>query len=228
MREIVMDTETTGLDPDNGDRIVEIGCIEIINHKPTGNNFHEYINPERDMPQAAFAVHGLSEEFLSDKPIFAELGQKFLDYIGDSPLVIHNAKFDMRFLNAELKRMKLKEIPYSRAIDTLEIAKRLYPGARLTLDALCRRFHIDNSGRVLHGALLDSELLAEVYIELIGGKQPDLSLKEVDEKANKIAQLEEAQKVTTRKKPLGSLLTDEEKAAHEEHLKELKNAQWLN
>lgn len=228
MREIILDTETTGFDEKNGDRIVEIGCIETINHKPTGNNFHEYINPERDMPAQAFAVHGLSEEFLKDKPVFEEIGQKFLDYIQDSPIVIHNAKFDMRFLNFELKRMNLSEIPYSQAVDTLEIAKQKYPGSRLTLDALCRRFNIDNSRRVLHGALLDCELLAEVYLELIGGKQPDLSLKNVEKQVDNNVPQRSVLKMHKRETPLGSLITDDEKAAHKEHLNDIKNARWLS
>ncbi|WP_415405119.1 DNA polymerase III subunit epsilon [Tateyamaria sp. SN3-11] len=176
MREIVLDTETTGFDPEGGDRIVEIGAIELIGHVPTANVFHEYIDPERSMPQEAFEVHGLGDDFLRGKPKFAELGQKFLDFIGDAKLVIHNAAFDMKFLNAELKWMGLPAIPYDRAIDTLDIARRRFPGSPASLDALCRRFAIDNSARTLHGALLDSEILAEVYLELIGGRQPDFGL----------------------------------------------------
>ncbi|WP_299045120.1 DNA polymerase III subunit epsilon [uncultured Tateyamaria sp.] len=176
MREIVLDTETTGFDPESGDRIVEIGAIELVGHVPTKNVFHEYIDPERSMPQEAFEVHGLGDDFLRGKPKFAALGQKFLDFVGDAKLVIHNAAFDMKFLNAELKWMGLPQIPFDRAIDTLDIARRRFPGSPASLDALCRRFGIDNSARTLHGALLDSEILAEVYLELIGGRQPDFGL----------------------------------------------------
>ncbi|HSF93047.1 MAG TPA: DNA polymerase III subunit epsilon [Paracoccaceae bacterium] len=215
MREIVMDTETTGLDPFSGDRIVEIGGVELFNHMPTGRTYHQYINPQRDMPAGAFAVHGLSEEFLSDKPVFAKVAKAFLDFVGDAQLVIHNASFDMKFLNAEFSWMDLPKLPMTRAIDTLEIARRKFPGAQNSLDALCRRFGIDNSARTLHGALLDSEILAEVYLELIGGRQPDLVLSVVTggrgggetSDANWIA--------PKRPKPLAPRLTAEEKAAHD-------------
>lgn len=176
MREIVLDTETTGFEPDEGDRIVEIGAVELRGHMPTGRTFHVYINPERTMPQAAFEVHGLGDEFLADKPRFAEVGQKFLDFVQDAKLVIHNAGFDMKFLNAELGWASLPLLPLDQAIDTLAIARKKFPGAPASLDALCRRFGIDNSARTLHGALLDSEILAEVYLELIGGRQPDFGL----------------------------------------------------
>ena len=169
MREIVLDTETTGLDPSSGDRIVEIGAVELFNHIPTGKTYHQYINPQRDMPEGAFAVHGLSAEFLSDKPLFADVAQAFLDFIGDSKLVIHNASFDMKFINAELKWVDRPELPWSQALDTLAIARKKFPGAQNSLDALCRRFGIQTK-RELHGALLDSEILAEVYLELIGGQ----------------------------------------------------------
>lgn len=177
MREIVLDTETTGFDAEGDDRIVEIGALELVNHLPTGRTFHVYINPERSMPQGAFEVHGLGDDFLRDKPKFKQIASDFIDFIGpDARLVIHNATFDMRFLNAELRRANLAVLPMSRALDTLEIARKRFPGSPATLDALCRRFGVDNSGRELHGALLDSELLAEVYLELIGGRQPDLVL----------------------------------------------------
>ncbi len=176
MREIVLDTETTGLDPAGGDRIVEIGGIELVNHMPTGRNFHAYLNPERDMPAEAFAVHGLSAAFLADKPKFRDIAPDFLAFIGEARLVIHNAAFDMKFLNAELGWIEMESLPWTRAVDTLDIARRRFPGAQNGLDALCRRFGIDNSGREKHGALLDSELLAEVYLELMGGRQPDLTL----------------------------------------------------
>jgi len=169
MREIVLDTETTGFEPMQGDRIVEIGAVELYNHVPTGQTYHQYINPEREMPQEAFEVHGLGDEFLADKPKFAQIGQAFLDFVQDSTLVIHNAAFDMKFLNAELKWMNLPLLPMSQALDTLDIARKRFPGSPASLDALCRRFNIDNSSRTLHGALLDSEILAEVYLELIGG-----------------------------------------------------------
>jgi DNA polymerase III subunit epsilon len=176
VREIVLDTETTGFEPQKGHRLVEIGCLELKNHVPTGNVFHVYINPEREVPQDAANVHGLTYEFLKDHPIFEKHAQDFLAFIEDSPLVIHNAIFDMRFLNAELSKIGQEEIPYRRAIDTLKIAKQKYPGAPASLDALCKRFSIDNSSRVYHGALLDAELLAAVYLELMGGAQPDFLL----------------------------------------------------
>ncbi|MBL4720304.1 MAG: DNA polymerase III subunit epsilon, partial [Alphaproteobacteria bacterium] len=171
MREVVLDTETTGLDPKSGDRIVEIGCVELFNHMPTGENYQKYINPERDVPMESFNIHGLSEAFLSDKPIFAEVVESFLEFIGDAPLVIHNASFDIKFLNAELKLLGFKPIPMSQTIDTLQIARSRYPGASATLDELCRRFGVDNTAWTSHGALLDSELLAAVYIDLIGARE---------------------------------------------------------
>lgn len=176
MREIILDTETTGLDPANGDRIVEIGCVEAQHHIPTGETFHVYVNPERDMPVEAFNVHGLSEEFLADKPVFAEVVGDFMAFIGDAQLVIHNASFDMKFLNAELKRLGFPILPMERSVDTVALARRTFPGAQASLDALCRRFEIDLSRREKHGALLDAELLAEVYLQLRGGRQPDLAL----------------------------------------------------
>ena len=162
MREIVLDTETTGFDPETGDRIVEIGAVELNGHVPTGNTYHQYINPERAMPEEAFQVHGLGDDFLRDKPIFKEVAQGFVDFVGDAKLVIHNAAFDMKFLNAELTWLGFPTIPWESAVDTLEIARRKFPGSPASLDALCRRYGIDNSARTLHGALLDSEILAEV------------------------------------------------------------------
>ena len=176
MREIVLDTETTGLDPQDGHRIVEIGAVELHNHVPTGNVYHQYINPLITMPDQAFAIHGLSDEFLSDKPKFSEIAKEFLDFIGSAKLVIHNAAFDIKFINAELKRIDKEEITFDRATDTLAIARKKFPGSPASLDSLCRRFKIDNSARVVHGALLDSQILAEVYLELVGGKQPDFAL----------------------------------------------------
>ncbi|MBI1260236.1 MAG: DNA polymerase III subunit epsilon [Rhizobiales bacterium] len=213
MREIILDTETTGLSPAEGDRLVEIGCLELFNHVATGKTYHQYINPERDMPEGAFRVHGLSAEFLSDKPVFAEVADAFLEFIGDSPLVIHNASFDMGFINAELRMAGRDILPKSRAIDTLDIARRRYPGAQNSLDALCRRFGIDNSGRTYHGALLDSELLAEVYLELNGGRQPGLVL---DANAARLTSPQvKAEPTRQRPKALGVRLTAAEIAAHD-------------
>jgi DNA polymerase-3 subunit epsilon len=213
MREIVMDTETTGLEPSEGHRIVEIGGVELFNHVPTGRTYHQYINPERPMPQEAFAVHGLGDDFLRDKPVFAHVGREFLDFVGDATLVIHNASFDMKFLNAELERARLPMLPMDRAIDTLHIARRRFPGSPATLDALCRRFAIDNSARTLHGALLDSEILAEVYLELIGGRQPDFALS-VRPGDTGTAMTEESWRPRPRATPLPSRLTEEEASAH--------------
>ncbi|SHK67652.1 DNA polymerase III, epsilon subunit [Bradyrhizobium lablabi] len=176
MREIVLDTETTGLDPLRGDRLVEIGCVEIFNRMPTGQTFHVYLNPERAMAAEAFAVHGLSSEFLADKPLFPEVVEDFLEFIGDAPLVIHNASFDVSFINAELDRVKLPPIARERLVDTLLLARRKHPGVSNRLDDLCSRYAIDNSHRTKHGALLDAELLAEVYIDLIGARQSQLIL----------------------------------------------------
>ena len=175
MREIVFDTETTGLDPYQGDRLVEIGCIELLNGFPTGNVFHHYLNPQRDVPEAAFNVHGLSSEFLKDKPLFADICDDFIAFVGDAPLIAHNAMFDLGFLNAELERVGKARL-INAYVDTVSVARRKFPGQRVSLDALCERFSIDNSNRVKHGALLDSELLAEVYLELSGGRQRDLGL----------------------------------------------------
>lgn len=212
-RELVLDTETTGLDPETGDRVVEIGAVEIINHMPTGKTYHQYINPERDMPQGAFEVHGLSIEFLSDKPVFKNIAQAFLDFIGNDKLIIHNASFDMKFLNAELKWCGHPPLPMDQAVDTLEIARRKFPGAQNSLDALCRRFGVDNSGREKHGALLDSEILAEVYLELLGGRQPDLVLvSEGDAVKTKTSSVKK--KAFARPTPLASLLTETEREAH--------------
>jgi DNA polymerase-3 subunit epsilon len=176
MREIVLDTETTGLDPLRGDRLVEIGCIEIFNRMPTGQTYHVYINPERDMPAEAFAVHGLSTEFLASKPLFTEVVDEFLAFIADTPLVIHNASFDISFINAELERIKRPVIVRDRLVDTLLLARRKHPGVSNRLDDLCSRYAIDNSRRTKHGALLDAELLAEVYVDLIGARQSQLIL----------------------------------------------------
>ena len=176
MREIVLDTETTGIDPKDGHRIIEIGALELVNQMPTGEQLHIYINPEREIDAGAVAVHGLTNDFLDDKPLFADIADAFLDFIGTDPLVIHNAPFDMGFINAELEKLGHARLPMERAIDTLTMARRKFPGAQANLNALCRRFEIDNTHRDLHGALIDADLLASVYIELLGGRQPDLSL----------------------------------------------------
>ena len=176
MREIVLDTETTGIDPRDGHRIIEIGALEMVNQSPTGAQYHVYINPEREIDAGAVAIHGLTGEFLADKPIFSAIADEFLDFIGDAPLVIHNAPFDMGFINAELALLGRETLPSDRAVDTLIMARRKFPGAQANLNALCRRFEIDNSHRDLHGALVDADLLASVYIELLGGRQPNLSL----------------------------------------------------
>lgn len=214
MREIVLDTETTGFEPSEGDRIVEIGAVELFNHLPTGKTYHQYINPQRSMPKEAFDVHGLGDDFLRDKPVFQAIGQAFLDFIGDSQLIIHNASFDMKFLNAELTAINLPSLPASRATDTLMIARRKFPGSPATLDALCRRFGVDNSGREKHGALLDSELLAEVYLELVGGRQPDFGLNPAQQTTPNAAQITSDWRPRPRPVPLPTRLTEAESAAH--------------
>jgi DNA polymerase-3 subunit epsilon len=223
MREIVLDTETTGLSPADGDRIVEIGCLELVNHVPTGESFHRYVNPQRAMPSAAQDVHGLSDEFLADKPLFEAVVDDFLAFVADAPLVIHNASFDLGFLNAELTRLGHGVIPADRAVDTVSMARRKFPGAPASLDALCRRFGIDNSARTLHGALLDAELLAEVYLELIGGRQPGLVLdvSEVVETTEKTS----TEPVAARPgRPHDA--TAEERARHEAFLEKLTEPIW--
>ncbi|MDB4145143.1 DNA polymerase III subunit epsilon [Amylibacter sp.] len=226
MREIVWDTETTGFDPIAGDRIVEIGAVELNQHLPTGKVFHQYINPERDMPPGAYEVHGLSIDFLKDFPVFSEIANEFIDFIGDATLIAHNAKFDMKFINSELKNANLPEVPLNQSLDTLEIARKKFPGAQNSLDALCRRFNIDNSGRQKHGALLDSEILAEVYLELVGGRQPDFSLSLVGNSSSENS-LDTSSTVISRQKKLDSLITNEEKIAHEEFILSLGvSAAW--
>ena len=225
MREIVLDTETTGLDPGTGDKIVEIGALELWNHLPTGKTFHKYLNPERNMPEEAQAVHGLTEDFLRDKPLFSQIVDDFLRFIKDSKLIIHNASFDMKFINAELELAKKSKLSGDIAIDTLSIARKKFPGSPASLDALCRRFNIDNSARTLHGALLDSEILAEVYLELIGGRQPDFGLSDINTNDNK--KLEENRQTTKRPEPLKRRLTEEEEKAHSVFVKKLgENSVW--
>ncbi|MDO8607577.1 MAG: DNA polymerase III subunit epsilon [Phaeospirillum sp.] len=222
MREIVLDTETTGFDPLKGDRLVEIGCVELFNHLPTGEVFHRYVNPERDMPDEAFKVHGLSNEFLADKPLFAEVAADFLAFIGDSPLVIHNAEFDMRFINAELARIGLQTLPMSRSVDTVAMARKRFPGAQANLDALCRRFEIDNARRTRHGALLDSELLAEVYLQLIGGRQPGLELGGLSKTGGPTASAVRVERPARQHAP-----SEDEAAAHAVFVAKLKNPIWF-
>lgn len=224
MREIVLDTETTGFDPEQGDRIVEIGAVELFNHMPTGKTYHQYINPERMMPQAAFEVHGLGDEFLRDKPVFAQVGQAFLDFVGDAKLVIHNAAFDMKFLNFELKKMGLTTLPWAQAIDTLAIAKQKFPGSPASLDALCRRFGVDNSKREKHGALLDSEILAEVYLELIGGRQPDLVLAPSGARSSSSSSSADDWRPHPRPTPLPARITAAEAEAHAAFVAKLGDA----
>ncbi|MBS0275814.1 MAG: DNA polymerase III subunit epsilon [Proteobacteria bacterium] len=212
MREIVLDTETTGFDPASGDRIVEIGCVELIDHLPTGRSFQAYLNPERLVPIETTKVHGLTDEFLADKPLFAHIVEELLEFIGDAPLVIHNASFDMKFVNSELHRCGKPPLPLARAIDTIEIAKAKIPGARYSLDELCRRFGIDLSVRTKHGALLDAELTARVYLELVGGRQTRLVLAPGDSMESGNAALLVAR---SRPEPLASLVTPAEREAHE-------------
>jgi len=216
MREIVLDTETTGLNPKTGDRLVEIGAVELINHIPSGNHYHVYINPERDVPDEAFRVHGLSTEFLRDKPVFKAVVDGFLDFIGEDPLVIHNADFDMGFINWELGLLQRAAIGNHRVIDSLALARRKHPGGGNSLDALCSRYGIDNSRREKHGALLDSELLAEVYLELIGGRQSMLSLVSsgAQESSGPSARRGVRVPVRPRPQPLAPRLTEADMAAH--------------
>ena len=224
MREIDLDTETTGLDPYQGDRVVEIGCVELVKGFPTGQTFHVYINPERDMPAAAFAVHGLSSDFLRDKPCFTEVADEFLAFVGDAPLVIHNAAFDIGFLNAELERCKRPILDRARLVDTLLLARRKHPAGPNRLDDLCARYGIDNSRRTKHGALLDAEILAEVYVELIGARQAALSL--VEERSITV-EAGATTVVRVRTVALTPRLTDAEREAHQAFVATLgENALW--
>lgn len=228
MRELVLDTETTGLDPFDGHRIVEIGAIELVNHMPSGRTYHQYINPQRDMPQGAFDVHGISSDFLADKPLFRDIAAEFMAFCGDARLVIHNAAFDMKFINAELGWAGLPPLPADRVLDTLTIARQRFPGSPASLDALCRRFNIDNSSRTLHGALLDSEILAEVYLELIGGRQPGLVLQPTQSRDRAAHMAPTDWRPRPRPEPLAPRITDSEKAAHAAFVDELGDgAVWL-
>lgn len=225
MREIVLDTETTGIDPADGHRIVEIGAVELFNHTPTGAIYHQYINPKRSMPAEAFAVHGLGDEFLSNQPVFDDIVDDFLSFLGDARMVIHNAAFDMRFINAELARVNRPALPAARAFDTLTLARKKFPGSPASLDALCRRFGVSNAAREKHGALLDSEILAEVYLELIGGRQPDFGL---SVQARNTAQVDDPNwRPQRRATPLAPRLTDAEATAHDQLIAKLgQGALW--
>ena len=224
MREIVLDTETTGFEPTEGDRIVEIGAVELFNHMPTGRTYHQYINPERPMPKAAFEVHGLGDDFLRDKPVFRAIAQDFLDFVGSDKMVIHNASFDMKFLNHELAAVGLPKLPNTQALDTLALARQKFPGSPSALDALCRRFGVDNSSREKHGALLDSEILAEVYLELIGGRQPDFALSSNSNQNRTVEDTNSDWRPSPRPTPLPSRLTAAESDAHAAFVAKLGDA----
>ena len=224
-REIVFDTETTGFDYAKGDRLIEIGAVELINHMPTGVVFHQYINPEREVPEDAVKVHGLTYDFLKDFPTFDKIADKWLDFVGDAELVAHNASFDMNFVNYELKQIGYRELNWDKVIDTLEIARNLFPGARCSLDALCKRYGVDNSSRTYHGALLDAQLLAEVYLELLGGKEPSLLL---DSKKQKQAENNVDINIKRQNREFRNfVLSDEDIQKHNEFLNnKIKNAIW--
>ena len=224
MREIVLDTETTGMFPDEGDKIVEIGCLELLNHVPTGKTLQIYLNPERDIPPEAVAVHGLTREFLKDKPVFSQVYTDLLDFIGDAKPVIHNAEFDMKFLNAELREVGHPPLQWGRVVDTVTMARQKYPGQPANLDALCRRFGIDNTERTLHGALLDSELLAEVYMELLGGRQHGLLTIGADATGKSTASIKVDRPY---REPRPHEASAKELKAHGEMLQKLANALWL-
>lgn len=228
MRELVLDTETTGLDPRNGDRLVEIGAVEVINYVPSGKSYHVYINPERSMPVAAFEVHGLSEEFLSDKSLFGDVVAGFLDFVGSDNLVIHNAAFDMGFINMELERLGQSAIGKTQVVDTLQIARKKHPSGPNSLDALCSRYGIDNSRRTKHGALLDAELLAEVYLELMGGRQAGLALQTISDVSGKQSNAGDIDYVA-RPRPAALTLPnrEEEAVAHAQFIETIgENAIW--
>lgn len=227
MREIVLDTETTGMEPAEGHRLIEIGCVELFNHVPTGKTYHAYINPERDVPADAVAVHGLTAEMLKDKPVFSQVYVDFLEFIGDAQLVIHNAAFDMKFINAELSKVGHAPLAPKRVTDSLMIAREKFPGSPASLDALCRRFNIDLSARELHGALLDAQLLAEVWLELKGGRQHGLGLDgpqatQAEQTAISIA----AQRSRPHREPRPHAPSAEELAAHAELVQKLKDPLW--
>lgn len=227
MREIVFDTETTGLDPFTGDKIVEIGAVELVDHMPTGNKYHQYINPMRSMSEEVIRVHGLTEEFLSDKPTFEEICDDFMAFVGsDSSLVAHNATFDMKFLNYQLNEVNRPQVDMSRVIDTLILAKKKFPGSRVNLDELCKRFHVDNSARTVHGALLDAELLAEVYLELLGGHEPGFLLAQDKKEQPVVVQaLAPVEHVFHEARHLADV-SQEEAANHQQWIDKIKNSLW--
>ncbi len=227
MREIILDTETTGLNPRGGDRLIEIGCVELINRYPTGREYHVFINPERDVPAEAEAVHGITTEFLRDKPLFSTVADEFLAFIADASLVIHNASFDVGFLNAELERLAKPTIGMDRVVDTLALARRKHPSGPNSLDALCKRYGVDNTKRVKHGALMDSVLLTEVYLELLGERQGALTLAAASANAASAAS-GHAGRAAQRPSPLPPRLTAEDEAAHAAFVATLGNsAVWL-
>lgn len=225
MKEIVLDTETTGMDPNDGHRIIEIGCVELMNHIPTGKTLQIYINPERDIPAEATAVHGITNEFVADKPVFSQCYSEFIDFIAGGKLVIHNAEFDMKFINWELGQVGHAAVPWANVVDTLSMARKKFPGSPANLDALCRRFGIDNTERTYHGALLDSELLAEVYLELLGGRQHGLGLSAQTARAQ-----EEKKQTRNANRPFREArphaATKEEQAAHAALLEKLNEPLW--
>ncbi|BDI59810.1 DNA polymerase III subunit epsilon [Qipengyuania nanhaisediminis] len=231
MREVIFDTETTGLDPKTGDRMVEIGCVEMIDRVETGHSYHAYYNPERDMPAAAEAVHGLSSAFLASKPLFADTVDELLEFLGDAPLVAHNAGFDFGFLNAELERIGREPIALDRMVDTVAIARKKHPGAKLSLDALCTRYGIDRSHRVKHGALLDAELLAQVYVELTGGRQIGLALaadnaESASDSVETPAEVLAVQSQRPRREPRPHAPSAAELARHKEFIAGIENPIW--
>jgi len=227
LREIAFDTETTGFYYNNGDRVIELGCVELINHLPTGNTFHAYINPQRDVPPGASKVNGLTTEFLLDKPLFMQVVDPFLDFIQDSPLIIHNASFDLGFMNAEFNRLCRPTIPMERAIDTLVMARQKFPGAPGSLDALCRRFNIDLTERGTHSAILDAQLLAKVYLELIGGRQVSFAFNNENKQENQsIVTTTSLHRDRPSRPSRGFSVTTEELTSHENFLKGIKAPLW--
>ena len=230
VREIVFDTETTGLNPENGDRLVEIGAIELINHIPTGKTYHQYINPQRSVPEEVVKVHGLTEEFLKDFPVFNDIADDFVNFVGDDGiLVAHNASFDMKFINYELKKNGREEFSTDRVIDSLEIARKMFPGAKNNLDALCKRYGVDNSNRTFHGALLDADLLAQVYFELMGGAEPSMLSNSNDNNNKSLNTFSEFNGDRIYHEARVFALSEEEEQTHREFLeKKIKNAIWLS
>lgn len=240
MREVVLDTETTGLNPEKGDRLVEIGAIELINHIPTGQTFHSYLNPmiEGEMPEESFKIHGLSTDFLSNKPFFSEIIENFVNFVGNSKLIIHNAKFDIGFINYEIQRLEnsnkniyenlpYKEIIYENVVDTLQIAKNLYPGKSVSLDSLCMKFGINNKRKGNHGALIDSQILSEVYLELVGGKQPGFQFTQLKHETEEIKKKTLVKKNFIRRNPLKvNRLSEKETVLHKEFIFEMKQNFW--